>query len=607
MIKSLRSKKNKRRWPIPLLFFVILLTAAGAVLYRIHPSLQDIGRILQSAVGKISTHSAGQTPAEPVLRGTVYDRKWRELAVSYRLFSLRVNPAEVGDRRKTAEELARFIGDKPENVETRLKNSQDSLVLAEDIDEKQAAQINALQLKGVSCKADEIRFYPGHTTASHVLGFMGDGVGLAGVEGKYDTVLQAGGFRKSNIPDIDFQGQESLGTAETDLVLTLDVDLQKQLENRFRGYLAAQGAEKGMGLLIEPGSGRILALVNQPSFNPNYFWKASESNRVNRIYNHVLNKDLIRPILERAAAIEREGLDGPPLIPPTVAAPNYGFSGEKIDAFEQQIQLYGSVFGNWESGPGVPDQADAQPVVTGVQVGVTLASLVNGGWRITPYVIDSLYDHKTAKRYSRHNEATEKIHVLDPALGVKIRRDLFTNWLLEQENLIVFTADHAQMRKEKEFSQHSMQELFVGMAPAKQPKYLLLMAVERDHLYPLSNEKGSGLAALEAMGKELLSVFVKSQSPEGLAERPPDRSKENLRQLFISKRLSFREAPGKASEPIPLMPKMRGMSLRKGLQQIDKYKMKVKINGSGRIIAQYPLPGQSLIGVDECMLTLESK
>ena len=81
MIKSLRSKKNKRRWPIPLFFFVILLTAAGAVLYRIHPSLQDIGRILQSAVGKISTGSAGQTPAEPVLRGTVYDRKWRELAV----------------------------------------------------------------------------------------------------------------------------------------------------------------------------------------------------------------------------------------------------------------------------------------------------------------------------------------------------------------------------------------------------------------------------------------------------------------------------------------------------------------------------------------------
>ena len=529
------------------------------------------------------------------------------MAVSYRLFSLHVNPGEVGDRRKAAGELARFVGDKPENVEARLKNTQYSIVLADDLDEMQADQINALQLRGVSCRPEEVRFYPGHTTASHVLGFMGDGVGLAGVEGKYDTVLQTGGFRKNNIPDIDFQGQESLGAAETDLVLTLDIDLQKQLENRFRAYLAAQGTEKGMGLLIEPGSGRILALVNQPSFNPNYFWKANESNRVNRMYNHVLNKDLIRPILIRAAAIEREGLDGPALLPPTVAAPNYGFSGGKIDAFEQQIQLYGSVFGNWESGPGAPDQADAQPVVTGVQVGVTLASLVNGGWRITPYVIDSLYDHQTAKRYFRSNAATEKIHVLDPALGVKIRRDLFTDWVVDQENLIVFTDDHVQMRKEKEFSRYSMQELFVGLAPAKQPKYLLLIAVEQDHLYPLPNEKGGGQAALEALGKELLSVFVKSQSTEGLPEKPPERSKENLRQFFISKRLNFRETPGAISGPIPVMPQMRGMSLRKGLQQIDRHKMNVKINGSGRIIAQYPLSGQSLIGVDECILTLESK
>ena len=529
------------------------------------------------------------------------------MAVSYRLFSLQVNPAEIGDRRQTAEQLARLLGEKPEIVEARLKNSQDSMVLAEDIDEKQAEQINALQLRGVVCKAEEVRFYPGHTTASHVLGFMGDGVGLAGVEGKYDAVLQAEGFRKSNIPDIDFQGQESLGTAGTDLMLTLDVELQKQLENRFRGYLAAQGAEKGMGLVIEPGSGRILALVNQPSFNPNYFWKASESNRVNRMYNHVLDKDLIRPILARAAAIEREGLEGPALLPPAVAAPNYGFSGAQLDAFEQQIQLYGSVFGNWESGPGAPEQASAEPVVTGVQVGVTLASLVNGGWRITPYVVDSLYDHKTAKRYTRNHEATEKIHVLDPALGVKIRRDLFTKWFLEQENLVAFTADHAQMRKEKQFSRFSMQELFVGFAPAKQPKFLLLVAVEQEHLFPKPNDKGSGLAALESMGKELLTGFVKSQSPETVAAQPPERSKENLRQFFISKRLTFREAPGKVNEPVPVMPQMRGMSLRKGLQQIDKYKMKVRINGSGRIVAQYPLPGQSLLGVDECILTLDTK
>jgi cell division protein FtsI (penicillin-binding protein 3) len=112
---------------------------------------------------------------------------------------------------------------------------------------------------------------------------------------------------------------------------------------------------------------------------------------------------------------------------------------------------------------------------------------------------------------------------------------------------------------------------------------------------------------MEQMGKELLGGFVKTGTPDSVAEKPPERNKENLRQFFISKRLNFREAPGKINEPIPLMPQMRGMSLRKGLQQIDKHRMKVRINGSGRIVAQYPLPGQSLVGIDECILTLDTK
>jgi cell division protein FtsI (penicillin-binding protein 3) len=294
------------------------------------------------------------------------------------LYSLLVNPAELVDRHKAAQPLASYIDEQPERLEAKLKNAQDSMLLSDRLDEKQAGEIKDLQLRGVTCKAESVRFYPGHTAASHVLGFMGDGVGLAGVEGKYDTILQGGGFSRANIPDIDFANQESLGTKGADLMLTLDLDLQKQVENRFRGYLAAQGADRGMGMVIEPGSGRILALVNQPSFNPNYFWKANENNRVNRMYNHVLNKELIRAILARAAAIERTGLGGPALLPPTVAAPNYGFTEEQLAAFERQIQLYGSVFGNWESGPGVPEQGQAEPVVTGVQVGVTLASLVNG-------------------------------------------------------------------------------------------------------------------------------------------------------------------------------------------------------------------------------------
>lgn len=604
MAKTLRSKKKRRRWFYPFLI-VILLAAAGTFLFRTPSSLQDIGRIVQSAVGKISSLSAGQSPAESVLRGTIYDRRFSELAVSYRLYSVSVQPAEVFNVQKTAEALAPFIGRKAEAIQRRLRDWPGSVELADDLDETQAEQIEGLGIKGVTCKAAEVRFYPGHTAASHVLGFMGDGVGLTGVEGKYDAVLQAGPFRKNNIPDIDFKGQNSLGATSADIILTLDLDLQRQLENRFRHYLASHDAEKGMGLLIEPGSGRILALVNQPSFNPNYFWKAKETNRVNRIYNHVLDKGLIRPILARAAAIEREGLSGPGLLPETVAAPDYGFTSDKLAAFEEQIQLYGSVFGNWESGPAT-DQPVDKPVVTGVQVGVTIASLVNGGWRITPYVIDSVYDYATDQRYLRSGEATEKQHVLDPALGVKIRRELFANWQVEENDLVSYSSAGLQMDTDKGYSRYSMQELFAGMIPTRQPKFLLIMAVEQDYLQPLTAERKKEKDTLEQTGRELLAAFQVDRA-EQVADKPPSKSPENLRQFFISRRLNVREQPGKASEQVALMPMVRGMSLRKGLQQLNPHGMKIQVSGSGRIIAQYPLPGTPLRGVNDCILTLDAR
>ena len=62
----------------------------------------------------------------------------------------------------------------------------------------------------------------------------------------------------------------------------------------------------------------------------------------------------------------------------------------------------------------------------------------------------------------------------------------------------------------------------------------------------------------------------------------------------------------KIREQVTVMPTVTGLSLRRGLQVLSPYNIKVRVHGNGRIIAQYPLPGASLAGVDECILTLES-
>ncbi len=609
MAKIVSAKNRKKRRGLKILVSVFLLAAAGAVLYGIPPSLLDISRIIQSAAGKIPPHPAGLEPAVSVLRGTIYDQRFNELAVSYRLYSLLLRPAEIADHRAVAEALAPVIHKKPEEIEGGMKSSRQTVTLVEDLDETQAAAIEALELAGVLCTPVDVRFYPAHTAASHVLGFMGDNAGLAGVEGRYDAVLASRMVRSGGVADIDFQGRESLGPEAVDLILTLDLGLQRQLEGLLHEYLSSQQMEKGMGLLLEPGSGRILALVNQPSFNPNYFWKANEGNRVNRIYSHLLDKDLIRPILVRAAAIEREGIDGPPLLPPTVAPPDYGFTESMFDNFEHRIRLYDSVSDNWEGGASQENLEGTQAAVTGVQMGATLASLVNGGWRIAPYLVDSLYDHGSDSRLYRKNESIGRAHVLDPALGVKIRRDLFSGWVSSDGDTIVYMAEKERPGNESGSGEYSRQRLFAGLVPAKHPRYLLLIAVESNESRPELKPKAGGESrSLEQLGRDLLSHVEQHPPQPAATDAPPPRSEENMRQFFISKRLARHKIPEEIAAQSATMPSLRGLSLRKALQKIDSYKMRVRINGSGTVVAQYPLPGTTLLGTQhECILTLEER
>ena len=608
MAKIVSAKNRKTRRGLKIVLGGILLAAAGAVLYGIPPSLLDISRIIQPPVSKIPSDSAGLEPAASVLRGAVYDQRFNELAVSYRLYTLTVRPAEAGDHKAVAEALSELISRPAREIEGSMKSSRQTVTLMEDLDEFQAAKIEALALPGVVCRPVETRFYPSHTIASHVLGFMGDNAGLAGVEGRYDAVLASRAVRPSNIPDIDFKGRESLGEKSVDLILTLDLRLQRQLEQLFRDYLSAQGMEKGMGILLEPGSGRILALVNQPSFNPNYFWKANEGNRVNRIYSHLLDKDLIRPILVRAAEIEKEGIDGPALLPATVAAPDYGFTDAMLDNFEHRIRLYDSVSDNWEGGSSQENFEGRRDAVTGVQVGATLASLVNGGWRINPYVVDSIYDHASSTRFYRKSDGEGRAHVLDPALSVQVRRNLFSSWLSEKDNKILYQAAKEQTGFGGDSGKYSIQQLFAGLAPAQYPQYLLVIAVEKEEVRP-EQQKGKVAqeVSLEQLGRDLLS-YVETNPPQtAQVEAPPPRSEENMRQFFISKRLAVTRSPEEIAAHAATMPALRGLSLRKALQRIDPYKMKVSFSGSGKVVAQYPPAGSRLLGMNECILTLDGK
>ena len=592
--------KSKNRWRVFRTGAVVIaLFAVGTALYAFSPFLLDL---FQSALSRLSSQTTSVRPAISTLRGSIYDQNFNELAVSYRLYSLNARPAEVTDYKGTAQALAQATGRKPVGIERSLKSSRQLIRLADMLEEPQAAEISALNLPGVFCTPAEYRFYPAHTAASHVLGFMDGNTGLAGLEGRYDAVLASRALRGNPIPGIDFEEQQELGAGRVDLILTLDLHLQRRLEQVIKSYLASQRLEKGMGLLLEPGTGRILALVNQPSFNPNYFWKAQEGSRENRIYSQLLDCDLIRPVLVRAAAIERGGVEGDPLLPVTVAAPDYGFSPDMLDSFARRIRLYDPVSSAWEGGASQETQEGRPTAITGVQIGATLASLVNGGWRITPFVIDSIYDHATKNRLYRKDTATWA-HILDPALGVKVRRNLFADWISAPDNKILYQAEKMQRNFTGDPERLAMQRLFVGMVPAQYPKYLLVLAVESSAMRP-QEQKAVKDDTLVQLGSKILSYAEAHPPQPAQATVPPALSEDNKHQFFISQRLAGTNTLDEGETRTAIMPALQGLSLRKALQKMTPYKLKVNIRGSGTVVAQSPRAGTSLLGANECTLTL---
>ncbi len=604
---AVRKQKRRERRLFATGVIMVLLAVAGGVLYRLPVSLQDISRIFQLAAGKFSLSPADTMSAGDVLRGTIYDRNFNELSVSYQLFSLYVHPAKINNHSDAAQKLAEIIGVAKGAVEAQLKQSRRVVELADDLDGDQVKAIKNLEIEGLYCTSSEKRFYPEHTAAPHVLGYTVDGVGLSGVERKYDILLQPGEYQPVDVPDVDFKGNTVAGQKRTDLILTLDIELQKAIDKELNRLLREQGAAVGMGLLMEPASGRILAFSNQPSFDPNYFWKSEGVTRKNTLYSPRFDLNLARPLLVRAAARIQDGEQFAPMLPQTLAAPDFGLSAEQYADVLNRIEFLQPVLQSLPSDVPFNDEpaGGGQKNISLMQLGVGLASLINGGWRVTPTFVDSVYDQQHGQRFSLKKEAITRTHVLNPAMGVAVRRELLTHFTGQQkEKLLAFSGTSKRVVPGGTITRYVQQQLFVGMIPREKPTMLLIMALERNTLDPVP--KGEKIRSLSSVGKTLLTDLYAGAQQEQIAEYPTSRNRENFARFLISRRVEYTRSPGNIAVNKVDMPELVGMSLRKGLQQLNQFKLRITIKGSGRIVSQSPRAGERLGDVERCLLTLES-
>ena len=228
--------------------------------------LQDQGDARTIRMERINAH-----------RGMVQDRYGKPLAVSTPVLSLWANPSEVLAGDKSLTPLTTYLGVTDQEFAARLDSarSRNFVYLRRHLPPAEARGILELDIDGIYAEREYHRFYPAGEVASHVVGFTNvDDKGQEGLELSFDKWLSGTPGKKKVLKnlygeivrDIKPVAEASPGR---NLSLGIDLRLQYLAYRELKSAVSHYQAESGTVVVLDVESGQVLAMVNQPSYNPN--------------------------------------------------------------------------------------------------------------------------------------------------------------------------------------------------------------------------------------------------------------------------------------------------------------------------------------------------
>ncbi len=208
-------------------------------------------------------------------RGVITDRNGELLAVSTPVKSLFINPQKIN--KEELPKLAKVLGTPVRELKERVAHYQNKqfMYLQRHMPPHEADAILRHKFAGVYAEEAFGRYYPAGEVAAHVVGFTDiNDAGQEGVELGFNKWLAGEQGFKRVIKDLKGNVVKDLGLVKSpksgsDLRLTLDLRLQYLAYKGLKQAIAQQGAKSGSLVMLDVASGEILAMVNQPSYNPN--------------------------------------------------------------------------------------------------------------------------------------------------------------------------------------------------------------------------------------------------------------------------------------------------------------------------------------------------
>ena len=578
-------------------------------------------------------------------RKNIYDRHLQELAVSLKLTSIYARPLEIREPEMIAARLASILGQEERELLNALRSERSFVWLGRRLEAEKAAQISELKAQGLYFQEEEQRFYPRRQAAAHVLGFLNEEQGLAGIEYYYDHLLQQGEGHEP--PAVRPVSIESPGES-AHLVLTLDLQLQALLERRLEEIKKDTEADSAMALVMAPATGEILALVNLPAYDPNRFWKYDAAARQNRVLSAPVYPGGLRGLFQLAAALA-EGHDLAVFDQDSELTPVMTPRRQKQSTEKMKTEALHADWVDWEEGgyvsrgagnlAGLPFQdltwsqlaarlgltgeisIDLPPEngpespentadsATALQLLAAFNQLVAEETLTAPHLLKALYGPSGGQEPISYDSlppvvsrpvrqsVQETIQEAGIAVGDMILLEALTAKAPEEKK----TAE-PQPEPEPESRLAVFQDVLLGATREAEPQVTFLLVVDNARI------NLARASTLRAFGRRLATKLSRWQQdkaviPAESEEKPPAAVYEKWREVHGP---SERTAPQKGAKQTDLMPDVRGYGLRKALQMLQPYGLRIEVSGSGRVTGQQPGAGKVLAGVEEIKLELQA-
>lgn len=326
--KAIKKKKNPTqtvftRFMLIVAFFVLWIGAIGVRL--VHLQINESQWLRERAQDQ-----RRDLLKSKMLRGTIYDRNERALAMSVKVKSLYADPREIEDVQQTAQKLAPILKLKQADIAANLQTAKDEnkrfVWLARRLDEETAIKINAAletpdvkkfdspKFAGLHWREEQKRSYPYKNLAAQVVGFSNaDDVGQAGIEQSQEEILRGAVIKKWQ--DRDRLGrvydEEDLEQREPpkNIVLTINNSIQYKVEEALEKGVKASNSNSGMAIVADPKTGEILAMANYPTFDPNRYTEFDKENYQNKTIQSLYSPGSVFKLITYGAAIDNGTID----------------------------------------------------------------------------------------------------------------------------------------------------------------------------------------------------------------------------------------------------------------------------------------------------------